>query len=535
MKQFIFAVFILFCIMSLGGEEEKTSEKSPPTETFPAFEYYGGNILTESLPYYRKFEIKGSTALTKGNADVVELIVWYKNKIKQTKYWFRPEGSKTKEFRIVVDRLENTGGKYKFIFRFFSNPLIKRDVFKRIMQAMVNDILDKIERNQTVYIDDYQTILNEHAKKELKTISLFSQNNIYKIVNIEKENIEKLKKIDSDKIPEYELTEEMKQKLFLAISKEEVKIRKGEEFQIELSKYKTANANEIEELIKKIENVIEKLKKDPKESAKNDKLRRKNLENLKAAIDDPTTIDPKGINDFYEKHWPKEIQDDEILSQILSSASGIYDINKKILENQKILEGLYGKNGEIYGWLSGEMVELLRDIFILSTAQSVDVDIDIEELGIDINKLRLSAYFGYGLGFFYVKRDANTKATDTETDMFAFLGVKIRPVKVDRSVSKPFPNLLSRFSFTLGTVFRSKVAIKGQEQLEAFAGMMPTFGINYDISRYFGIQSGIVLFRQPHINPLVKDDYGVKAAVFLGIAYDIDVFNTLIEILKPHE
>lgn len=112
-------------------------------------------------------------------------------------------------------------------------------------------------------------------------------------------------------------------------------------------------------------------------------------------------------------------------------------------------------------------------------------------------------------------------------DGFMFVALRFYLAPVDRSLPLPWSEQKARFSVDIGSLYGSTLSYLGQKQREAFGGLTPTLGGSFDVNTKLALSAGIVLFRQPSVNPAAKDVTNLRIAPYVGLSLDADVLNRL--------
>jgi len=147
------------------------------------------------------------------------------------------------------------------------------------------------------------------------------------------------------------------------------------------------------------------------------------------------------------------------------------------------------------------------------------------------DRLRIGTSIGFGATA--LSRSGNPFEREADSDAFALYSIKFYRHAVDKSLPDPYLGRKSaRFSLMLGVVRNTALQYRGQALSGIVAGLLPGYGVNYDVSRDFTLQVGGVVFRQPSVNPAGTGRTYVRSTPFVGLGFDFDGANRVGTLLK---
>lgn len=512
LKSMYLLLFIIAAICTQNFLIPETSANKE-VENLPVIRYYQGKLESDYLPYYKKFVISGSTKLHNYDADIVKLNV----EINKDYCWVRPYNDTTTEFRIVVDKLEKLGKEYKLIFSFYTNPFKNKDFVKNIANNLIENLEKKFKSSSSITLDEIKKEAAEELKKAVdnKCKDISKESQCYQISGNNCPTI--MQQGCSTK--EFDFSTPVAELLMDFLSKDLL-------FNYYDVQYKNARVkfeecydenkkNESDEILKEMNEKI----KNENDQGKKGKMK-KDLKDFKEALAEPEKA-PEKLVDRIKENWGTLYADHKsFLSDIISKIDNIRTPYRIKEEKKKEIAEIKGGDDpdKIRTKLMNEFEIALSDFYIESY-NNIRVGEVTWTNETEIKRLRISSMFGYGA--------CALSSSETQLDGFAYMGVKVRLGPVDRKIEKPYPYFRSRLSLSFGTVFKSDITYKGQKQDKAVGGIQPMIGINYDIDRWLGINCGFLFFRQPNINPLAVDKKKIRMALYLGVSFDIDIFNEI--------
>lgn len=146
----------------------------------------------------------------------------------------------------------------------------------------------------------------------------------------------------------------------------------------------------------------------------------------------------------------------------------------------------------------------------------------------ELDAIKVGTSFGGG-GIIFNPRRKDIR----EINALAYTALKFYIFPVDKRIDKPyltsFP-FFNRASVLFGIVTSNSFEYRGQE-LEKPIGVAPLVGISYDVNRYFGVDFGATVFRQPSTSYLLSAKK-TRISPVIGINFDFDGFNRIKSLTK---
>jgi len=190
--------------------EEKKEEPSPSAPGIITLNYSNGKIVQDFLPYYKSFQIVGSTKLPDIDADWVRLEIWklgkeemdMLNKIKKAKKkqdkakfdrlneefkkhfekgdkipvetteWKRGIGDTTSTFKLTVSPLTGWKKRYHFTFTFYDKPDRDSKFITKIVDSIIKKLQTDLEDSGQITYTKVNDLLNGVIKKETEEMKL---------------------------------------------------------------------------------------------------------------------------------------------------------------------------------------------------------------------------------------------------------------------------------------------------------------------------------------------------------------------------
>jgi hypothetical protein len=495
----LFAFPLLLIAPPTCGAADSGSELSE-------FCYQNGQIEAEYLPYNKKFVLTGSTALPRRNVDFVTLRT---QGIDKHLCWQRPEGDTTKRFRIIVPALTSLHHSYEFTLTYYAK-LETVDPQTRVLVDATIEALLKLER-EPITDEDVRNSLEQ----QLEQLNSASESSSERGTLV-------LYPPDCGRIKRPFPSPGISEQLAMSLGQASLQLKTIREKSLSLAtaeegyeKWLELNADSLERTMTRMQ-----------ESARLAASRNQDLgfteEDIQLLQDAVHQIEEKADTirnspALRPNQWRQPIPrvNEGLLGELRQHARTIFSLKHNL--DAKLAAYQNTENTVL------EEVKSLLGQYVTEEL-SVSFAEDTSAPQTEINRLRIGTAYGY--------YSALLSGAGIEHEGFAAVALKYYWSPVDRSLKNPFPTWKSRWSFTLGSVFSSDIGYKGQEQDDAFGGLKPMIGINYD-RRLFGLNAGIVLFRQPSVNPLaagVRSD--VRIAPFLGMTFEFDALNRIRDLLK---
>jgi hypothetical protein len=534
-------------ISALG--EEKKEEPSPSAPGIPTLNYStsNGKIVQDFLPYYKSFRIVGSTKLPDIDADWVRLEIWKigkkafkKAKKRQnankslneifeeqfeggsidpivTRNWKRGLGDNTSTFELIVPPLTGWKKRYFFTFTFYDKPDKDSKFIKKIVDSIIKELQKKLESSGQVTGTDVKNLLNSVVQSEITGLTA---NSDFHSLNTNQINPRKNRSIDVFKFDDHPLVGTIQR---MAVDK--VVLKNAEKNLMDFSnQVSNINDNDFGKLINELNVCLDKAIKDG--VVEKLPFNRDDIELLKDLKKKPEMVprhfDEKFI-DINTPQWAfRKISDTKnILQQLIDAFTQVYIVNeirnnfnenmdKIIADLKKVLAGFYVKHSTVFA-----------ECKVPFTSDETELD-----------RLRIGTIYGLGGAILNASNGDKLDFEEAQLDLFSYVGIKYYLGPVDRRRPRPFLTNMSRWSIHIGAVLKSEITYKGQDMTGMFGDMIPTFGIGFDLNPTFCLNLGVLLFKQPGINPL-SEAKEKKWALFLGFSYDIDLFNTIKGLLSP--
>jgi hypothetical protein len=117
--------------------------------------------------------------------------------------------------------------------------------------------------------------------------------------------------------------------------------------------------------------------------------------------------------------------------------------------------------------------------------------------------------------------------------MVSMVFVKLHLGAVDKRFPEAYSSGWAKFAFNVGALLLSNLHYRGQEQADLLIGITPAIGISWDFNRFMALHLGCLLFRQPSVNPLNKEENrGPLGALYLAVGFDFNIVNRLKDLAK---
>lgn len=141
----------------------------------------------------------------------------------------------------------------------------------------------------------------------------------------------------------------------------------------------------------------------------------------------------------------------------------------------------------------------------------------------ELDAIKVGTAFGGG-GIFYNPKNPELR----EINALSYAALKFYFLPVDKRIDEPYLSdfpLLNRMALLFGVVTSGAFEYRGQ-QLEKPIGLSPVAGLSFDFNRYFSLDAGFTVFRQPSTSPYLSRKQ-TRFAPVVGITFDFDAFNRI--------
>ncbi|MFV1884989.1 MAG: hypothetical protein ACMZ7B_10915 [Balneola sp.] len=493
-----------------------------------------GKLEQNFLPYGKNFVIEGSVFVPNGEADIVNLTILRADSSKYRDYiWVRPSNTVT-DFRIPVLMIDEFDENFFLVFTFLENAGFDKTKILETIDFAVGELVDQYNKGNSFDSDDILKILNDRIRESLLAVSGGN------FVNIQDGKL-------VSGIPEFEL-EDSQGKLFNEIGKlvQATESKKKSLERIEKSKEKLRDINVID-FDATVDTV--KILLDSIDVLKTLSLEFNILENIQSSPD-VSNVDFENklrslvlkLSDFDSNIYTSSSSGDSLfLAKFHDESPFIQNIQKIYSEllSIRIEKNSVAENASIISNAdtiirTDPTLNLLKtrlsNFYAVNTSYTLNEYTDLAETD-DTDQLRIGT--AYGVAAIPI----NCCGSKTDWDAVSYVTLKFYWGQVDKRLKgrlrypedgkwgKKNSGLKSRTALTVGAVFQSELVYKGQTQTDLLGNIKPMIGLSYDISSNFEFNIGAVGFRQPSINPLATNIKNVRAALFMGFTFDINVIN----------
>ena len=175
----------------------------------------------------------------------------------------------------------------------------------------------------------------------------------------------------------------------------------------------------------------------------------------------------------------------------------------------------------------------LADIYALTKVYTLSLYQSAEPEVTELESILVGSTFGGGVAALnFNKENGNGRFKSADYNLFAYSALKFYLGPNDKRIKDPYLNgVRSRFSILLGVVMTGKLNYDGQE-LERAIGIDPIIGISGDINRFISLDLGIIVTKQPTLNESLFANSKLRTAPFLGVSFDMDLFNRFSSLLS---
>jgi hypothetical protein len=479
--------------------------------------YTQGKLETDFLPYGRKFAIEGSASLPEGNADVIELRITGPDG-DLCYSWQRPSESSDNKFRIVVDALRRLDVEYKMTITFYQR-FVPTD---RDLRNIVSQSLKKIDSIRKGGLGSLTAITLVTLVQQASTEVLLKKNPTLRFFSTEH-------CVESTK-PAPDITEETIQPLMTLPADTKVMQTRFERADKAKSELEKLDLVKLETLRKHLVTAREEYEKLPADKQQqNPFYTKEDVNSLFAALNQPEssaevtdpflTLKSKRSNPDLTGPFGKLSQDD--LNQLDSLIQILENIS---ITDEQVKNAERDVNDET-GRLIASFKTAIRRVFMQQAINSLQLRTWGDSA--EISRLRLGTIYGLSVAALNIALSSRPNR-DVEADAFSMIGLKWYLAPVDKSLPEDlkYPTAMSRWAITLAAVVASDLDYRGQPMNALTASIMPALGISYDVHSIFVVNAGVVLFKQPSVNPLSTASY-TKVAPYFGLSYDFDVLNVI--------
>jgi hypothetical protein len=523
------------------------SAASPAPPPTPVVHYENGRILETSVPYHRSFRIVGPRSTPRGRADVVRGVVqrrkdrpaflaypWtWSNAISrrrtpsalETTCWVAPAHDSGEDFSLTLGPLP-LGQPFHIELEFYgSAPAMSLAAASR---SAMHDLVAVYGQKKSVTDEDIRRTLDSRMNELVERLTAAGAKEVLFL--------------DLSVAGRCPLSDQRPPNPLVGLEKQINSAAQGMILQQDAIRRFDEGRQRVMKVAEKVPPLVERLRveREREQQAIRDETNRKVEEDKKPVgrrkpvqVSSPTLLYTNDdliavlrmANGADTAGVPRVMEVDAFsrLSPALDS-KGVTPEDKATL--RELLDGALRMNTTTVEYLQGAKAQhaldglsaqLHESFFALAHAELGAVPWDTDS---EVRKVQIGTAYGGAFTFL----DVGKNAAD---DGFGFLLMKFYFGPVDKTLPRPYSSWRSHFSFDVGAVSRSTVKYRGQEQDDAIAGLKPMVGLGIDIQRRIALHGGMLLFRQPSINPLATERKRLRASPFIGLGFDFDLFNQL--------
>lgn len=499
-------LFSCIAVMSCSG---LFAPDSAMGQSLPEIELLQGTINAKYLPYGKKFILKGSALLSTDTADVLHMTISFKDKEVFSTVWLRKFKSNETEFRIVVDKPLDFNKEYTIKLSFYSQASLGDQSMKTIINSVKAKALSAAKARTFTGND-----LGNFVKEAIDGLS--KNNPKFGYITIEGREVTFHKgaavSYPGATAPGWE-------ELVATYALLATDVEKNEKNLVDAQR--SINILSSDDVF---EELISSLKK---ESETNAKLRYNVIDvaNLRSLL-----ALPKGTNPF--QRLIKDINDKFLIFADVKLKKRLLDLQEAFIDYTQAAEALdtlKSSLSQAQQKVDAIDAKIQDGVVAAGTAFLTDRTFVSKS---ELESIRIGTTFGFAYTALAFQKDEQEKKSLT-SDLFLYGGLKFFFGPVDKELPNPYLSsrtFWNRTALSFGMAL-SDIDFKGQI-LQNAAGMKPLLGFSYDASRYITIDLGGVFFKQQSISP-ERNRKKLHVRPFIGLSFDVDVFNRIRKITLP--
>jgi len=436
----------------------------------------------------------------------------------ETTEWKRGIGDTTSTFKLTVSPLTGWKKRYHFTFTFYDKPDRDSKFITKIVDSIIKKLQTDLEDSGQITYTKVNDLLNGVIKKETEEMKL---NKGYQFLDANQIKLQGKRVIGTFKFDNHPLVATIHR---MAVDKFILNIEGNKRKEL-MNKVINIADSDLEKLIKGLKAILDKaIKDDVVENLPFDLDDIELMQNLKKKPEMVPKDFAKKFRDINTTQWAfKTIPSDanKILQKLISAFKQVYYVN-----------GIRSRLDENMSKIIEDLKKILANFYVKHSVVFVESKVPFTSDETELDRLRVGTIYGLGGAILNTSDGKKLNFQKDQVDLFSYIGIKYYLGPVDRRRPKPFLTNMSRWSIHIGAVFKSEITYKGQDMVGLFGDMIPTFGIGFDLNPTFCLNLGVLLFKQPSVNPL-SEAKNKKWALFLGFSYDMDLFNRIKGLLNP--